>query len=149
MIIDSLENSCLLEKLNPYLAKVFDFIKKHDLAAMPVGKIEIDGENAWISIDEVMGRNKENARLETHDKYLDVQILLRGIEYYGWKPRSKMVREIESYNAMKDITFYEDEPQFYFTLAPGEFVIFLPGDGHAPCIGEGQIKKAVAKVRVL
>lgn len=149
MILDSLENSRLSEKLNPYLAKVFDFIKTHDLTAMPAGKIEIDGENAWISVDEVMGRDKKNAKLETHDKYLDVQILLCGVEYYGWKPRNTMAREIESYSSVKDITFYGDEPEFYFTLAPGEFVIFFPGDGHAPCVGDGQIKKAVAKVRVL
>ena len=34
-----------------------------------------------------------------------------------------------------------------FTLSPGEFVIFFPEDAHAPCIGEGVIRKMVAKVR--
>ena len=46
-----------------------------------------------------------------------------------------------------DFTFYRDPVERVFTLSPGEFVIFFPEDAHAPCIGEGVIRKMVAKVR--
>ena len=35
------------------------------------------------------------------------------------------------------------------TLVPGEFIIFSPEDGHAPLIGEGEIKKIIIKVVVI
>lgn len=35
----------------------------------------------------------------------------------------------------------------YVTCKPGEFAIFFPQDGHAPCIaGVPEIKKAIFKV---
>jgi beta-galactosidase beta subunit len=35
-----------------------------------------------------------------------------------------------------------------FQLTDGQFVIFYPGDVHAPMIGEGEIKKLVFKVKI-
>jgi YhcH/YjgK/YiaL family protein len=48
-----------------------------------------------------------------------------------------------------DMTKYGDtKPQTNVTLKPGQFVIFFPQDGHAPCIiGEKKIKKAIFKVK--
>jgi len=39
-------------------------------------------------------------------------------------------------------------PRCYVTLLPGEFAIFFPQDGHAPCISEGTLHKAVFKLAV-
>lgn len=147
MIIDAIVNSARFESLNPYFKQVFDYIKTHDLTAMAPGKIVIDGENAWISIDEVEGKNLKSAKIETHNKYVDIQLLLKGNEMYGWKSRADLKKAEESYNAQKDFTLYTDPVELYFTMQQGNFVVFFPEDGHAPCIGEGYIKKAVAKVR--
>lgn len=147
MVIGSLKNTTRVEALNPYFKKVFDYIKSHDLAAAPAGKIDIDGENAWISISDVQGKEKTVARMETHDKYIDIQMPLAGEETFGWEGRELLKDEKEGgYNEVKDITFYGEAGSLYFTLKPGEFGIFFPEDGHAPCIGKGAIKKAVVKV---
>ena len=114
MIVDVLANSERIEGLNPYFKVVFDYIKTHDLSSMPVGRIDIDGDNAYLKIEDAKGRKTEEAVYERHDKY---------------------------------ITFYRDPVEMVFTLSPGEFVIFFPEDAHAPCIGEGVIRKMVAKVR--
>ena len=45
--------------------------------------------------------------------------------------------------------FFNDAPSTYFTILPGEFAIFFPGDGHAPLIGEGETKKIIIKVAVM
>ena len=116
MIVDVLANSERIEGLNPYFKVVFDYIKTHDLASMPVGRIDIDGDNAYLKIEDAKGRKTEEAVYERHDKYID-------------------------------FTFYRDPVERVFTLSPGEFVIFFPEDAHAPCIGEGVIRKVVAKVR--
>ena len=51
------------------------------------------------------------------------------------------------YNEEKDITKYAGAADTYVTCKPGEFAIFFPQDGHAPCISdEAEIKKAIFKV---
>lgn len=148
MVIGSLNNTARVEAMNPHFKKVFDYLKSHDLSAAPAGKIEIDGDNAWISVSEVQGKEKSVAKVETHDKYIDIQLPLVGRETFGWQAREELKQEKEEgYNAVKDITFYSDEAVLYFTLVPGQFGVFFPEDGHAPCIGEGTIKKVVAKVK--
>ena len=73
---------------------------------------------------------------------------LSGQESYGWKAKSRLGEESAPYNKEGDYTFYKDRVEdVLFTLSPGEFVIFFPEDAHAPCIGEGVIRKMVAKVK--
>ena len=38
--------------------------------------------------------------------------------------------------------------QTYLTIRPGEFVIVWPEDAHAPIIGEGTLRKLIAKVLI-
>ncbi|MEG0795371.1 MAG: YhcH/YjgK/YiaL family protein [Odoribacter sp.] len=148
MIIGSLKNTARIEILNPHFKKVFDYIRSHHLTSLPIGKMEIDGENASISVSEVQGKEKNVAKLETHDKYIDIQLPLIGEETFGWQDRKCLKEEKEGgYQEEKDITFYADKPQLYVTLSLGDFVVFFPEDAHAPCIGKGMIKKIVVKVR--
>lgn len=147
MIIDSLKNSAAIEGLNPYFKKIFDYVKSHDLLTAAPGKITIDGDNAYIMVSEVQGREKTAALLETHNRYIDIQILLKGEEGFGWKSRTALEEGKDTYNATDDICFYREEAKLYFTLSVGEFAVFFPEDAHAPCIGSGTIKKLVAKVK--
>ena len=53
------------------------------------------------------------------------------------------------YNAEKDVTKYPGvKSETLVNCKPGEFAIFWPQDGHKPCIGTGDIHKAIFKVRV-
>ena len=52
------------------------------------------------------------------------------------------------YDAEKDIEFFEDVPDSYVTVLPGEFAVFFPEDAHAPLIGTGEVHKVVIKVPV-
>lgn len=148
MIIDSLNNCAKIEVLNPHFKKVFDYIKSHDLKNTPVGRIDIDGDNSWIMVSEVQGKEKTVAALESHNQYIDIQLPLIGEETFGWQARDLLKNERDGgYCAEKDITFYTDAAKLYFTMSAGEFAIFFPEDGHAPCIGNGVIKKVVVKVK--
>lgn len=148
MIIGSLKNTERIEAMNPHFKKVFDYLKSHDLTTIPPGKIDIDGENAWINVSEVQGKEKSAAKIESHDKYIDIQLPLIGRETFGWQARELLKQEKDGgYNEEKDITFYADEAVLFFTLSVGEFVLFFPEDGHAPCIGEGTIRKVVIKIK--
>ena len=48
----------------------------------------------------------------------------------------------------KDIRFYDDVPQTYYEVTPGQFTLLFPEDAHAPMVGEGTIRKVIVKVRV-
>ncbi len=76
---------------------------------------------------------------------IDIQIPLSTCETYGYTPLCDLPNE--EYNEEKDITKYAILADTYVTCKPGEFAIFFPQDGHAPCIsGEAEIKKAIFKV---
>lgn len=148
MIADSLKNSALYYSVNPRLEKAFAYLKTVDLETLAPGKYEIDGKDIYLSVVERDLKSKQEAKLEVHNEYLDVQIVLRGEEGFGWSERCALKQPKDAFNTEKDIQFFEDEPQTYYTLRPGQFTILLPEDGHAPLVGEGPIRKAILKVKM-
>jgi len=148
MILDSLKNAPVYLHLNSLFNQAFDFIEKNDPTNMEPGKYVLDGDFLTITIAEINGKKQDSAKLEAHNKYIDIQIVLRGQETMGWAALERCPNEMAPYNPEKDITFYLDKPTTYLTVNPGEFVVFFPEDAHAPAIGNGPIKKAIVKVLV-
>ncbi|MBP1640058.1 MAG: hypothetical protein H6Q17_1641 [Bacteroidetes bacterium] len=148
MIVASLADSAQYDALHPLFRQAFEYVKQNDLTEAPAGKIVLDGDKLFISVADITGKTPEAARLETHAQYIDIQIPLTAPETMGFLPASDCQNSPEGYNDAKDITFFTDKPSAYVKVEPGQFVIFFPHDGHAPCIGEGAIRKLVIKVRV-
>lgn len=146
MIHDSLKNASSIETLNPLFKKAFDYLNNTDFSVLDDGKYELEGDKLFVSISSVTGKDKNDAKIETHKNYIDIQLPLLGVEKIGWKAGCDLQEEVAPYNPDKDITFYVDRPTAYTKIYPGEFVIYFPEDGHAPCIGEGLIRKIVVKV---
>ena len=147
MILDSLDNLHKYVALNPRIQKVVDFIKANDLVAVPAGKVQIDGDDVFGNFQTLKGKTKEEAKLETHNVMLDIQVPFNTAETMGYTPRRDLPQG--EYNAENDITFYEGLAEQYVTVHPGEFAIFLPQDGHAPCIAPGkEVQKVIFKVKL-
>lgn len=148
MIIDSLENLTKYVQLNPLFCKVVEYINTHDLSEQPEGKQVIDGDDLYVNFSLAKGKTHIEAKLESHDAMIDIQIPLSCTEVMGYTPRKDLPEQ--PYNAEKDITFYKGLAQQYIAVSPGMFAIFFPQDGHAPCIAEDDIiKKVIFKVRAL
>ena len=148
MIIDTLDNLGKYVALNPLFADVVEFLKSHDLQTMEVGKYPIKDKDLFLNLSLTKQRTKETAFLETHIDMIDIQVPITCAETFGYSPLFDL--PAFEYNAEKDITKYGDtKPQTYVTVNPGQFAIFFPQDGHAPCIiEEEEIKKAIFKVKV-
>ena len=148
MIIDTLDNLGKYVALNPLFADVVEFLKTHDLWTMEVGKYPIKDKDLFLNLSLTKQRTKETAFLETHIDMIDIQVPITCAETFGYSPLCDL--PAFEYNAEKDITKYGDtKPQTYVTVNPGQFAIFFPQDGHAPCIiEEEEIKKAIFKVKV-
>ncbi len=147
MIIDTIENLGNYVALNPLFADVIDFLKNNDLRTMEEGKYPIKDKNLFLNVQVAKQRTKESAFIETHIEMVDIQIPISCAETYGYSPLCDLP-EFE-YDAEMDMTKYGDtKPQTYVTIKPGQFVIFFPQDGHAPCIiDEQEIKKVIFKVK--
>jgi YhcH/YjgK/YiaL family protein len=149
MIIDTLDNLGKYVALNPLFADVVEFLKSHDLNTMEAGKYPIKDKDLFLNLSLTKQRTKETAFLETHIEMIDIQIPITCAETFGYSPLCDL--PAFEYNEEKDITKYGDtKPQTYVTVNPGQFAIFFPQDGHAPCIIEKEeIKKAIFKVKVI
>lgn len=149
MIIDTLANASKYTSLNPLFAKAFEYIKQNDIANLAVGVSEIaEGLKMIVSVGNGKTAETSLAKFECHDKNIDIQICVSGLETIAWKPREKCVTPNGEYNPEKDVRFFNDTPDMYFQLTDNQFGIFYPEDVHAPMIGEGEIKKIVIKVKI-
>lgn len=149
MIVDTIQNASKFFSIHPLFKKAFEYIGQTDLVNAPDGKLDIaEGLKAIFSNKTGMTAEASVAKFECHNKHIDIQLCINGIETIGWKPREKCVTENGGYNSEKDVQLYNEQPDMYFQLTNGQFAIFFPEDVHAPMIGEGEIKKLVIKVKI-
>jgi YhcH/YjgK/YiaL family protein len=148
MILDSLKNYRMYKNLHPRFEKAFDYLESNNLRELPLGKIELEGSDLVINVVDITGKSESAARMETHNKFIDIQIPIGAIETMGWKSKCNLTQISEAYNAEKDITFYADKATSFINVEPFDFAVFFPEDGHQPGIGKGVYRKIIVKVRV-
>ena len=145
MIIDSIKN----HSLYPYgelWAKAFDFLRTAT-PELEDGKVVLAGDDLFAGIDSYETKARENAKLETHQHYIDIQTLLSGTECLEIFPKDGQSVS-EPYDTNKDAEFYKvpDTAPVRVTLNPGQFIVFFPEDAHMPCLNAGDSSKPVQKV---
>jgi YhcH/YjgK/YiaL family protein len=148
MIVDTLSRCKHYVALHPSFGRAFDFIGSQDLLTLLPGRHEIDGQSLYLSIDHKEGRGRAGARLESHRRYVDIQVTLHGDEQIGWRAVSDCLAPAGPFDDAKDIRFYDDRPDSWFRVRRGYFAIFFPDDAHAPLGGNGLLKKAIFKVAI-
>lgn len=148
MIYSSLSQSERIESLHPKFKQVFDYIKSNDLLHLELGRIELDGDNLFINNVNPSLVTADEQVLEAHKAYLDIHIPLDRNEIIGIISTEKCAKIKSGYDETNDYELYDDKPENFVTIHPGEFLIVYPEDAHAPLIGEGKIRKAVAKIKL-
>ena len=148
MILDVLANAHRYLALHQGFSRVFDFLGRPDLRELPEDSYEIDGERIYAMVAREPGCKKEDSLLEIHKKYIDIQLVLAGIDTMGWRPKSLCKKPTGGYDPETDLQFYTDKPEVWLPTQSGSFVIFYPKDAHMPLISSGQIHKIVVKIAV-
>ena len=148
MILDSLENLKNYVSLNPNFKKVVEFIANNKLADLPLGRNEIMGDAVFANVMEVKPRTKDEAPLEIHRRYIDIQIPISADELMGYTPLAEL--PAPDYIEADDYALYPVgmEARDYFNVKNDQFVVFFPQDGHAPAITAVPLKKVVFKVAI-
>jgi len=148
MIYDTLAHAAQYKGLHPGLDKALDFLARPDLADLPDGRQEIDGDNVFANLASYTTK-AENPTPENHKKYIDVFYLLEGEEEVAVAPLEEMGAETLA-NPEGDIWFHEGSG-VHLPLGDGRILVLFPGDAHAPSIGPNgpaPARKAVVKVKV-
>ena len=148
MVVDRLENIEKYTLLHPLFEQAIDFLKSHDLHSLEIGKTELKGKDLLVNVAQTNPKEKENAKLETHKDYIDIQIPLSGTEIMGYTAAQDCLPVDAPYNAEKDITFFEGLAEDYIAVKPGMFAIFFPQDGHAPGITPDGVKKIIVDTSI-
>ena len=148
MVIDNIYNAPLYYNLHKRFQKAFEFLETIDFNNCEEGSYEADSNNIRLIISSNRLKNKKDALLETHKKYIDIHIPISGNETFGWKSAKRLKNSVAEYDSENDFELFNDSATTYFTIAPGEFVIFLVEDAHAPLIGTGELKKIVFKIAI-
>ena len=150
MILDKLDRLGSYAALNAGFETVRAFMATTDLAALPLGRCEIDGDGVFAIVARDENRGRDGAKLEIHRKYIDVQVILSGVDEMGYKPLSECGLPAGEYDADKDVQFFSDSSEAWIAVSPGRFAIFFPQDAHAPLAGAGgeEVHKIVFKVAV-
>lgn len=136
---------------SPDLEPAFAFLLSRDLATLPLGRHDIDGDRVFASVDTLRTEDAHRRRFETHARYLDVQVLVAGAEQQRFVPATAGLTVTEDLLASRDVAFYAP-PSSWSTLIfqPGDFAVYFPNEPHCPCCAvapEGEeIRKIVVKV---
>lgn len=148
MIIDTLDRLKFYSCLNPLLPIVCDFLANHDLNSLAEGwhAVAGEGEDAYLMVATENCRPEEDADLEGHRKYIDIQICVKGQERVGWRTLADCGDSLTEYEPEDDLVFFDDKPTQWVDLSAGLFVMLFPDDLHKPLVGEGEVKKVVIKL---
>lgn len=147
MILAHLNDSDRYASLHPLFKQLFDYVKAHDFTHVPAERIVLDGDRLFINVADVTLKSPEEQVLEVHRRYIDVHFPLSREEIMGWSSLSVLATEsMQPFNEEDDFAVYAERAQSYLTIHPGEFVIVWPEDAHAPIIGQGALRKLIAKV---
>lgn len=142
MIIDSIKN---IEKYPIISDKVKEFLLSLN-SETQTGHYEID-DRTFANIDEY--DTKSFGRFEAHKKYIDIQMLLYGVEQLDCIPVDGL-KISEEYNFEKDVMFFEnpDKKPDSVLLEPFKFAFIFPHEAHRPQMNAGDTSCSVKKVVV-
>ena len=153
MIFDVLENHSLYTAMGYNFSPAFKYLLETDLAGLPVGRIDLDGDRLYALVQEYMTKPAVGGFWESHRKYIDIQYVCRGREQMGFASlRSMTLGEYvpeKDFQAMADLKIGIGNT---IEVNSGQFAVFFPGDAHKPGISVGpepeSVKKIVFKVKL-
>lgn len=148
MILSTLNEADRLCALHPLFVRAFDYLRSTDLLALEPGRHGVQGEEVFAIVENCVGHTRAEAKLESHRRYIDIQLVLEGVDEMGWKALAECTKPIGDFDTGCDIRFYDDVPSSWVATPAGSFCIFFPDDAHAPLVSDGMIRKVIMKIAV-
>ena len=159
MIVGKLKDLYRYKGIAKNIDTAIDFILEKGIdgiCSMAPGKYKIDSDNVILNRDTYVAKKKEDTFFENHANYMDLQVVLKGKEYFAYTDISnKLLKVTTEYNPEKDVTKYnasnvdEVKDAVWFVLEEG-YALVYPEDVHlAKCDVDGNtVEKAVFKIKI-
>ena len=152
MIFDKIENLPLYAGTIPGADKVIRFLAECAKKTPEKGRHELDGRKLFAGVQEYSPTTFDPDKLEYHRNYIDIQLLFSGAEDLYYAPLDGL-ETVMPYSSEKDCGFSRlpaPEAGTKIALAPGNFVLLFPEEGHMPGIGDtsARVVKSVIKIAV-
>lgn len=150
MIFDNIKNVECYKGFSTNLDKAIDFLAKGNFDFD--GQYEVDGRNVYAFKDTYQTKAFSEIKAESHEKYIDIQVVLKGIEQIPVLSKEEC-QETVPYNPDKDITRYDFDgtTKAYPTFLDGDFMVIFPHEVHAPkaLVGKSStVEKLVVKIKI-
>lgn len=134
------------------ITEIMNILKAKDLLAMEPGKYQ-EAEDWYYLVQSYNSKPVDQCRLESHEKYVDIQWVLKGEERLDICAVDGLEVE-EPYSEEKDVTFFKaPESLMQMVLTDGGYAVLYPENAHRPgrAVDEScpcAINKIVVKVRL-
>lgn len=150
MIVGKIKDIDMYKGLSKNLDVAIESIKRGDYKNGVLGRNEVAGDKVFFNFQELEStKDFEEALFETHKKYIDIQVIVEGIENYGVLLSDEDLEVAEPFNYEGDFGLFKKYPETVFTLTPEDFIIFFTDEPHMPCLKVGEkksLRKAVYKI---
>ena len=147
MILDTLDRLDAYGYISPMMDKVVEFFRNTDLASLEPGRIVLQGDDLFVNVNRQGAQTRQEAPIEAHREYIDIQVPISCDEEMGFVSASFLPAPSVPYSAEKDVAFYPGLSDTYLNVRKGMFIVFFPGEGHAPAITNDGILKLIVKIR--
>jgi YhcH/YjgK/YiaL family protein len=150
MIVGKIKDLSTYKGISTSLDEAIDYVLNTDLLTLEIGKYVVS-ENVIVNRQRYFGKEFDVCAPETHKKYLDLQIVVKGSEGFGYAHIDNETLKIkEGYNEEKDVEKYTVKDEFIYVLKDGGFAIVFPEDVHRPGIriDDQEIEKVVIKIKI-
>lgn len=149
MILDTVDRMSSYKGMHPLMGKVIDFLENTDLNSLEPGRIVLQGDDLFVNVNMVQPLDRDNARIEVHRKYIDIQIPITSDEEMGYTSALFLGAESQPYEEKTEAGFHCGQSHTWLLVKKGMFVVFFPGEGHAPAVTPVPMKKIVVKIKAL
>lgn len=149
MILDTLENASLYDRLGTGFAAAFAWLREHGATAAGA-PVEIDGGRAVARPGAYETHGRDPAKFECHRRYADVQFVAEGEETVEVADPATL-RPVAPYDPAADVAWFaSDGPRRGVFLPAGSFLVLWPHEAHQPGLatpkGPCAVRKVVVKV---
>jgi biofilm protein TabA len=147
MIFDDIRNVGVYSHGSALLRDSIDFILNNKFSYKNPQTFEIGKEGIYAIPQEYTLKKMENRSIESHRKYIDIQMMIEGMEYLGYADKSTL--DFSGYDEEHDTERLTGTLAF-LPFRKDCFAVLFPQDAHMPGV-QGQnstttVKKIVIKV---
>lgn len=127
------------------------YLKGLNISESDAGTKRVVNDNFFYSVQSYMTKPAEECRLESHRRYIDIQIIAAGKESMDLSDISRLSVN-EEYNEEKDVTYWKTPCRMSrVSLGTGDFTVLYPETAHRGGISVDEsesVLKVVGKVKI-